>query len=170
VKHGAIAATALVALAVGGFAIGIVGSEALPIFPEDGAAVPRVAVGEPEKICGGFGIVLSDGECFAAGAIRFVALHNLQGAAQFCKWRAANPGEWARLKIFAGTGDVDNINVVTWLGSSIKNTLEAYLATGAPPFVIQPNTAPNVCKTPLAPPVVGSVTPGETDVTVTIEE
>ena len=105
--------------------------------------------------------------CFAAGAIRFVSMTNLQGAAQFCKWRAANPGEWNRLKGYASTGDKPD-RIITWFGGHIQNDLEAYFATGAPPFTMPVNHAPNVCRTPLVPPKIAQVTPGETDVTVTV--
>lgn len=105
--------------------------------------------------------------CFAAGVIRNVSLSNLQGAAQFCKWRSANPGEWTRLKGYASSGTKPT-QIVTWLGAHILNDLEAYFAAGAPPFTIAPNTAPNVCRTPLAPPIVAGVTPGQTDATVTV--
>jgi hypothetical protein len=106
-------------------------------------------------------------ECFAAGVIRNVALHNLQGATQFCKWQEANPGEWTRLKEYATTNNPP-INIITWFGASIQNDLQAYFAAGAPPFTIAPNTVSNRCKTPLRPPVISGVTPGETGVTVTI--
>ena len=162
-----VAIFAAVGIALGGLGA-LVGHEAGVAFLDESESAPRAAAAPDEKVCGDFGIVLSDGECSAAGALRFVALYNLQGAAQFCKWKTANPGEWSRLKTYAGTGDATNVNVVTWLGGSIRNILEAYLVTGAPPFTIQPNTAPNVCKTPLAPPVVAGVTTGETDVTVTV--
>lgn len=106
-------------------------------------------------------------ECFAAGVIRNVALYNLQGAAQFCKWRPANPGEWTRLKGYASSGIAPQ-EIVTWFGASIRNQLEAYFAAGAPAFTIEPNTAPNRCKTPIAAPIVQGVTPGQTDATITV--
>jgi hypothetical protein len=118
--------------------------------------------------CNDWPVQLTTGECQAAGVIRYVALYNLQGAAQFCKWRGANPGEWSRLKGYAQT-NTSPLNIVTWLGGSIKNELEAYFVTGAPTFTIQPNTAPNACTGKLlAPPVVAGVTPGQTDATVTV--
>jgi hypothetical protein len=117
--------------------------------------------------CEDWSVQLTQGECFAAGAIRNVALSNLQGAAQFCIWRKANPGEWSRLKSYAETENPPE-QIVTWFGSGLRNLLEAYFATGAPTFTIVPNTAPNICRTPLPAPVVSGVTPGQTDVTVTI--
>jgi hypothetical protein len=138
-----------------------------------GGALGVVSLAEPPpdiaKSCEDWNLSLSDGECFAAGTIRFVLFHNLQGAAQFCKWKAANPGEWSRLKGFAQT-KTPPTNIITWFGGAQLNALEAYFATGAPTFTIQPNTSTNVCKTPLTPPTVAGVTPGETTVTVTIEE
>ena len=121
---------------------------------------------EPPQ-CENWAPTLTPGECFAAGTIRYVSLYNLQGAAQFCKWALANPGEWSRLKSAALIGEPAS-NIVTWMGGHIKNDLEAYDATGAPVFSIQPNTAPNKCGTPLAAPSVAGVTPGQTDATVTI--
>ena len=100
--------------------------------------------------------------------IRYVALTNLQGAVQFCKWRDANPGEWSRLKGYSSTGTQPE-QIVTWMGGSIKNELEAYFVTGAPTFTIQPNTAPNACTGKLVkPPLVTGVTPGQTEATVTV--
>lgn len=131
------------------------------------ALVPLVSETTVAVGCEDWTVQLTAGECFAAGIIRNVGLYNLQGAGQFCKWKPANPGEWSRLKTFAETGALP-LNIVTWFGGSIKNWLEAYFATGAPTFTILPNTAPNICKTPLAPPVIAGVTPGETDATVTI--
>ena len=128
---------------------------------------PAPHVPSEAKACNDWPGTYTDGECFAAGTIQY-SLHDLQGAAQFCKWRAANPGEWSRLKGYASTA-VAPSSVITWLGGSIRHQLEAYFAAGAPPFTIPPNTAPNVCKTPLAPPVVQGVTPSQTDVTVTVE-
>jgi hypothetical protein len=165
----------IAAAAAAGLGLGLLvaGDDILPVSPETRSAeIPEArTLQSGEMPCGDFGgILMTSGECFAAGTIRFVGLYNLQGAAQFCKWRAANPGEWTRIKTYAGTGDKTNVNVVTWLGGSIVNGLEAYFVLGAPVFTIQPNTSPNRCKTPLAPPVVAGITPGETDVTVTIED
>lgn len=119
--------------------------------------------------CEDWSEMLTQRECFAAGAIRNVSLYNMQGAGQFCKWVAANPGEWNRLKAYAESG-TPPIGIVTWFGGHIQNDLQAYFAAGGPPFTILPNTSPNKCKTPLSPPVVTGVTPGQTDVTVTLEK
>jgi hypothetical protein len=129
---------------------------------------PRREAAAAEPDCE-FGPNIPTQACFAAGVIRNVSLSNLQGAAQFCNWKKANPGEWSRLKAYAETGGAP-ANIVTWFGGHILNDLQAYFATGAPEFIIQPNNAPNICKTPLAPPVVSGVTPSDTDVTVTLEE
>jgi hypothetical protein len=128
-----------------------------------------VVTADPQPGCNDWpGVQLTYGECQAAGTIRFVALTNLQGAIQFCKWRGANPGEWSRIQGYAET-EVLPTNIITWLGGSIKNELEAYFVTGAPTFTILPNTAPNACTGKLvAAPVITGVTPGETDATVTI--
>lgn len=153
----AAAIVAAAALGLGGAAV----------ITEDDAAVTITT--ETTMGCNDWPVQLPQASCFAAGTIRYTALYNLQGAAQFCKWRAANPGEWQRLKTYAAEGGVQT-NTATWLGASILNELEAYFALGAPAFVIAPNNAPNRCKTPtLAPPVVAGVTPGQTDATVTIE-
>jgi hypothetical protein len=148
-----------VVLAAGGFAT----ANEFDITPFSATATTTIgAMG-----CEDWTVQLTAGECFAAGIIRNVGLHNLQGAAQFCKWKGGSPGEWSRLKAYAETETLP-LNIVTWFGGSIKNWLEAYFVTGAPTFTILPNTAPNICKTPLAPPVIAGVTPGETDATVTV--
>lgn len=126
-----------------------------------GAAPP------PEANCE-FQGPLNSQACFAAGIIRNVSLSNLQGAGQFCKWKGANPGEWAALKTYAETNPTTPPRIITWFGGHILNDLQAYFAAGGPEFTILPNTAPNVCKTPLAPPVVTGVTPGESTATVTV--
>lgn len=149
------AGVAALALAAGGYAVATVTSS-----PQ--SVTTTTAMG-----CEDWGSSFTSGECFAAGTIRFVSLYNLQGAAQFCVWRKANPGEWLRLKTYASDGQAPQ-RIVTWFGGSIRNQLEAYFATGAPMFSIQPNTSPNVCKTPLPPPAVRGVTPGQTDATVTV--
>lgn len=119
--------------------------------------------------CNDWPVQLTTGECQAAGTIRYVSLTNLQGAVQFCKWKAANPGEWARLMAYSETGGTP-ASIVTWMGGHIRDDLEAYFATGAPEFIIKPNTAPNICGGKIvAPPVVAGVTPGQTDATVTIQ-
>jgi hypothetical protein len=151
------AGVATLALAAGAM---VAGSTVADITPNE--SVTAGAMG-----CEDWNMQLTSGECFAAGIIRNVGLHNLQGAGQFCKWQPANPGEWSRLKGYAQT-EIPPTNIVTWFGGSIRNWLEAYFVTGAPTFTILPNLAPNVCKTPLPPPVVAGVTPGETDATVTI--
>jgi hypothetical protein len=92
----------------------------------------------------------------------------LQNAGQFCKWEAANPGEWSRLQGYAAT-EVQPQSIVTWLGSGLRDEISAYFATGAPPWTILKNYPPNRCKTPLPPPVIASVTPGETSVTIEIQ-
>jgi len=148
------AAAAATLLAVGGY---VAGAElASPPASPSPSATCELGSGIPTPAC------------HAAGAIRFGAVHNLQGAAQFCRWREANPREWLRLKEYARTGTPPT-NIVTWFGAAIRNQIEAYFATGAPAFEIAPNTAPNVCRTPLPAPTVVGVTPGETDVTVTVD-
>lgn len=155
-----IAGVAAVALAAGG---AVAGSQ----LAASTETVTVAAATPAPPGCNDWPVTLTTGECQAAGTIRYVALVNLQGAAQFCKWRAANPGEWSRLKGFASTRAAP-ASIVTWLGASIKNEIEAYFATGAPTFTIGPNTAPNACRTPLPAPAVSGVTPGQTDATVTI--
>lgn len=162
-KRVAAASVGAIALAVAGFtAVQQLGSSSsTPQAVEETTVVA--------KGCNDWPNPMTWGECQAAGTIRFVALLNMQGAVQFCKWKAANPGEWSRLKVYSESNQAP-ASIITWLGSSIKNELEAYFATGAPTFSILPNTAPNICGKGalLAPPVVAGVTPGQTDATVTI--
>jgi hypothetical protein len=106
-------------------------------------------------------------ECFAAGAVQ-TALANIQPAVQFCKWRAANPGEWSRLQAGARSG-VQAASIVTWMGSAVRDQLDSYRYAGAPPFELAIVLPPNACGGKLlAPPAIAGVTPGPTDATVTI--
>lgn len=144
-------------------------------------AVGAVAVGTTQVIdsssttattaeyanCETWNVQMTSRECFAAGTLRFVALYNLQGAAQFCKWKPSNPGEWTRITTYAQSG-VPPTSMKTWLGAAVVNILQAYFVTGAPPFTIQPNTAPNKCQTPLSSPTILGVTPTPTTATVTV--
>jgi hypothetical protein len=151
-----------VVLTAGGFAT----ASQLDIAPLSATATTTTTVGAMG--CNDWPVQLTTGECQAAGIIRYIALTNLQGAAQFCKWRDANPGEWSRLNGYSSSGTTP-ASIVTWMGGSIKNELEAYFVTGAPTFTIEPNTAPNACTGKLVkPPVVTGVTPGQTDATVTV--
>lgn len=158
-----LAAGALAIIGVAGVTTAAVATD---ISPLSATATTTSTVGQMG--CNDMAVQLTPGECQASGIIAFVSLHNLQGALQFCKWKAANPGEWSRLKAYAST-ETTPTGIVTWFGGHIYNDLQAYFATGAPTFTIAPNTAPNVCKTPLPPPVVAGVTPGQTDATVTIQ-
>lgn len=107
-------------------------------------------------------------ECFGAGTI-LIGLDNGYQAGQWCKWQAANPGEWSRLQAYAANPVVPPANIISWFGGWIYDQLQAYTALGAPPFTLSPTPAPNRCKTPtLAAPVVGGVTPGPSTVTVTV--
>lgn len=156
------AGAAAAVLAVGGFAA----ASAVDIIPLSATETTTVAAGAMG--CEDWAGTFTQRECFAAGVIRNVSLGNLQGAAQFCKWRDANPGEWSRLKGYASSGTVPT-QIVTWMGGHILNDLQAYFAAGGPAFTILPNTAPNACTGKLlAPPVVQGVTPGQTDATVTV--
>lgn len=153
------------AAAVGALAIGVGG---YAVADQLGGTSTTLATTTAAMGCNDWPVTMTLGECQSAGIIRYVALYNLQGAAQFCKWKAANPGEWSRLKTAAQSGERPT-SIATWLGASIGNMLEAYDVTGAPPFTIAPNTAPNACGGKLvAPPAVGGVTPGQTSATVTI--
>ena len=89
-------------------------------------------------------------------------------AGQFCKWQAANPGEWSRIKDMSDGGEP--AAVVTWMGAGLRDAVQAYLVTGAPTFPLVEYRPVNRCRTPIAPPVIVSVQPGETDVTVTLAE
>lgn len=152
------------AIAASALALGTVGIVAgSTLTSSESSSTPTSQTQNCEDWIGSF----TSGECFAAGIIRFVFLTNVQGAAQFCKWKGANPGEWSRLNNYAQTGTTPT-NIITWFGAALKNMLESYFATGAPAFTIQPNTAPNICKTPLSPPQIVGVTPGQTQATVTV--
>lgn len=155
------AGVAAVALAAGGFGVAQTGIS--PFSATETTTVSSEAMG-----CEDWSGSYTQRECFAAGVIRNVSLGNLQGAVQFCKWRNANPGEWSRLKGYASSGAAAT-QIVTWMGGHILNDLQAYFAAGGPAFTILPNTAPNACTGKLfAPPAVQGVTPGQTDVTVTV--
>lgn len=159
-KAFAVGAAAIV-VAVG---VGVTGSQL-----RDDNDSPRLTASGPTTMgCNDWpGVFMTSGECFAAGTIRYVSFTNLYNAGQFCKWQAANPGEWNRLQQYA-KDKVTPTNIVTWLGGHIKNDLEAYFATGAPTYTMAFTPPPNRCKTPIAPPTVTGVTPGQTDVTVTV--
>lgn len=161
------AAGAAAALAI--FATGIVSATVATNAAETTTTTTQVLapVTDPQMSCGSWMPLLTAGECGAAGTIRYASLNNLQGAVQFCKWKAANPGEWSRIKTYAETATMPT-NIVTWLGAHIMQDIQAYFYTGAPAFTIQPNTAPNVCKTPIPAPIIAGVTPGQTDATITI--
>lgn len=155
--------TGVVALVTAG-ALALGGSGALVA----NELVNTQAASEPPKSCEDWGVSLPDEQCFGAGIIRNVSLQNLQGAAQFCNWKKANPGEWLGLKSMAETRQQPS-KMITWMGNHILNDLQAYFVLGGTPFVLKPPTAPNVCKTPLATSVkVLGVTPGTTSVTVTV--
>jgi hypothetical protein len=142
--------------------VGVVGSNQLS------SAAPHES--GPQMGCEDWSGTYTAGECHAAGIIRFYALNSIQGAVQFCKWRAANPGEWSRLQGYA-TSNTPPLNIITWMGAAVRQQLEAYFAAGGPTFTIQPNTAPNICGAGklVKPPVVAGVSPTDTDATVTIE-
>lgn len=144
----------------------VAGSSIAPISATSSTSTETT---KPATGCNDWAGTFTAGECYASGTIRYVALTNLQGAAQFCKWRAANPGEWSRLKSYALTGDRAT-SISTWLGASILNEIEAYFATGAPVFTIAPNEAPNTCGRGklVAPPTITGITPGSGTVTVTV--
>jgi hypothetical protein len=154
-------------------AVGAAGFASAVILGLAGVGVADLATPEQaseERYCEDWGIQLSDTECFTAGRIRFGALINIQGAAQFCKWRPANPGEWNRLKEYAESSTTPQ-NITTWFGGAIRDTITAYFLTGAPVFTMPLNEAPNVCRTPLAPPTeVGVSAADDTSVTLTWEE
>jgi hypothetical protein len=171
VNRALLAGSAVAVVAAAGIAIG--GATMLT----DNSTTALV-VAPTTQNCGDWGVTMTQGECQAAGVIRYVALYNLQGSAQFCKWRGANPGEWSRLNSYAASATLPQ-NIVTWFGASIRNEIEAYFATGAPTMSyqtpggtvagIQPNTSQNACTGKvLAAPSIQGVTPGQTDATVTI--
>lgn len=162
-KRVAAVAAGFSALAAGGFVLG--GTDISPLSATETMTV-LAATAEPPA-CEDWGVIIPTSSCFAAGIVRNVSLSNLQGAAQFCKWKDTNPGEWNRLMTYASDGQAP-ARIVTWFGNHIQNDLQAYFAAGGPPFSIKPNMASNICKTPLAPPVVAGVTPDQTQATVTV--
>lgn len=116
------------------------------------ASESSVAVTEELPFCGEGGPPLDLGLCGVQGTVKGL-LYNMQGAAQFCKWRAANPGEWSRVKaMFLSPQKQPPSGVVTWFGASLRDLSQAYAYAEGAPYTIPPNTAPNACKTPLAPP------------------
>lgn len=154
----------------GGLAAGVLalgGFVAADSFDATPLSATQVVTTSPElKGCNDWPIQLTTKECFAAGTIR-TALQNIQPAIQFCKWKAANPGEWSRLRALALTPG-GTPQIATWMGTAVMNQLQAYQAVGAPPFELQIQLPPNACGGKLiSAPVIGGVTPGQTDVTVT---
>ncbi len=148
-------------LGAGGFAV----ANQAGITPLSATETTTSVVGT--KGCNDWPGTFTDGECMAAG-FTLTALHNLQPAVQFCKWKAANPGEWSRLSSYASTG-THSTQIVTWLGGSIQNELEAYFGTRAPPFTLQITLPPNACGGKIIkPPIITGTTSGQTDATVTV--
>lgn len=156
------------ALAVGATAVILAAAGAGTALVASNDSTTGAVASTPSMGCNDWAVTLTLGECQAAGIIRYVALVNIQGAAQFCKWRSANPGEWTRIKGYASTATIPT-NIVTWFGSSLRDEVQAYLITGAPTFTMPTNTAPNACSGKLVkPPVIVGVEPGQTDATVTV--
>ncbi len=157
-------ASALALVGLGGLATATA-TDILPLSATETTTVSAGAMG-----CNDWPSQLTQKECFAAGVI-LTGFQNLQPAVQFCKWKAANPGEWSRLKTYAATGGTTPPSqIVTWFGSSIRDDLLAYAVIGAPGFALElTNPPPNACTGKLVkPPIVLGVTPGETDATVTV--
>lgn len=102
------------------------------------------AVGTEDPVCAATEQAMPEWQCGAVGVLRFTFWSNLQPAVQFCKWQAANPGEWARINTYTTTGTRSE-PIVTWLGSALANTVQAYFYVGGTPFAIAPNTVPNSC-------------------------
>lgn len=150
-----------VALAATGFVAG--STDIAPLSATATTTVTATPMG-----CNDWSGSFTQKECFAAGTLR-TALENLMPAVQFCKWKAANPGEWSRLKSYLSSGTPPT-NIVTWLGGSIRDEMAAYLVAGGPPYSVPLNPLPpNACTGKLVtPPTVTGVTPGQTDVTVTV--
>lgn len=150
-----------VVVAAGGF----VAADQVGIAPLSATSTTTTTLSE--KGCNDWPGAFTDAECGAAG-FTLTALANVQPAKPFCVWKAANPGEWSRLSAYASTG-AQAQNIVTWQGGSISNSLQAYFVTGAPTFTLQITLPPNACGGKLIkPPTISGVTPGETDVTVTV--
>lgn len=149
-------------LAIGGYAV----ADQAGVTPLSATATTTVT-GTPMG-CNDWQGSYTTRECYAAGTLR-TAMENLMPAVQFCKWRDANPGEWSRLKAYLATATPPT-QIVTWMGAAIRDEMGAYLNAGGPPYSIPLNPLPpNACTGKLvkAPTIVG-VTPGQTDVTVTV--
>ena len=111
-----------------------------------------------EPLCGEQGIVPTDPRlCAARGVILYGSLYNIQGAGQFCKWKASNPGEWTRIKEYLSSRTP--AQVITWFGASLRDQVQAYFEADGPVTIMPENTAMNICKTPLAPPTDLTVGP-----------
>lgn len=120
---------------------------------------PETAAVETFPACGEGGPQIDTGLCGAQNAIK-AFFHNAQGAGQFCKWKAANPGEWSRVKNMMNNPQTNPPDgVVTWFGASLRDLTQAYAWAQGSAYIIPPNTAANICKTPLAPPTNLRVTP-----------
>lgn len=145
-------------------------------FPKTAAAIASAAViggaafvagsqsNEPQSvaespICDATGTAVDSGACGAQGVILHGLLYNIQGAVQFCKWKAANPGEWSRLQAYLGAPSTSPPGiVVTWFGAALRDAIQAYsFAYGQP--AAMPIPAPNACGGKLiAPPTNVQVT------------
>jgi hypothetical protein len=104
---------------------------------------------EDTRICGVRGFLLNG------------SLYNMQGAVQFCKWKAANPGEWTRLKSYLAS-TTPPLNIVTWLGAHIRDDIQAFLlANNNIGSTMPENNSPNICGGKiLAPPTNLQTTTG----------
>jgi hypothetical protein len=103
-----------------------------------------------EPFCGESVVPTDPKLCASRGFILYGSLYNIQGAGQFCKWKAANPGEWTRIKAYINTRTT--AQVTTWFGASLRDQVQAYLAADGPTTTMPANNTPNACKTPLSPP------------------
>lgn len=111
-------------------------------------------------VCDSTGTAIDPGACGAQGILLHGALYNIQGAVQFCKWKAANPGEWSRLKGYlAAPSSSTPAIVVTWFGSALRDQIQAYSYAYGNPAQMPAMTAPNACTGRLvAPPTNVQVT------------
>lgn len=104
-------------------------------------------------VCGVTGQPLDESLCTVQGVLLYGMFYNIQGAGQFCKWSAANPGEWARIKGYVTNPSVPPERIVTWFGAALRDAAQAYAyAEAVAGKAVPPNNVPNKCKTPLSPP------------------
>ena len=138
----------LVATALSAAALGAAGGASLA--PQSTSAEPQTYAVN----CGDYNEPEDERVCATRGYLLWGMLVNIQGADQFCKWRAANPGEWTRIKGYLSTGTVQT-PIITWFGAGLRDVVQTYFAASGRPVAMPPNTAPNKCGGKLVAPPTG---------------